>query len=78
MKPKLTPWYPASVKPVRKGVYRTDADLMYDGLTHCFQRWSGRYWCQYHCFAEGAGANVAKSRCQNVRWRGLTYLGAQP
>ena len=77
MKPKLTPWYPANVKPVRVGVYRTDAYVMF-GL-ECFQRWSGHYWCGYSRKVEGAEAiSFLTSSCQNVRWCGLAAQGAQP
>jgi len=35
---KLTPWYPAHVKPVRKGVYEMDA---WDSW---FRYWDGKHW----------------------------------
>lgn len=39
--PKLTPWYPASVKPVRPGVYEVHFDR---DCAISFKRWTGRRW----------------------------------
>ncbi len=36
---KLTPWFPANVKPVRAGVYEIQ-----DGLAAWYRRWDGLRW----------------------------------
>lgn len=65
----LTPWYPPHIKPVPVGVYETDSE------THsvpCYQHWDGKVWgyCAHRmdfCLT----ADIAQSRHQAPRWRGL-------
>lgn len=67
--PKLTPWYPGDVKPVRIGVYRREYPnqklpryCLWDGA-----RW---HWCAATTQdAEGEGEYISAN--QNLRWRGL-------
>lgn len=39
-KPKLTPWFPADVKPARVGVYQKD----FEDETEEYQYWNGKRW----------------------------------
>lgn len=65
--PKLTPWFPASVKPVRAGVYWTR--LLGDGSRGGYSFWNGRYWGNELDTIENAkrygGIGLSKE------WRGL-------
>jgi len=40
--PKLTPWFPANVRPVRRGVYSIKAG---DSPHPLHAYWNGRHWC---------------------------------
>jgi hypothetical protein len=65
----MTEWYPPNVKPVRVGVYLTNA------LDGRFQYWNGKYWGGYAAYEAAAADPEAvwrKSRFQCVEWRGLT------
>lgn len=73
-KPKLTPWFPHNIKPVRSGVYEVKFDLLGndDGGGYAF--WDGLRWTN-------ALANVARAHenndwfegaVQQKKWRGLT------
>lgn len=70
MAKKLTPWFPANVKPARIGLYRRSS------WAGRFSYWNGYYWC--------AGINdpadepskleeskTMKSRDQYAQWHGL-------
>jgi hypothetical protein len=65
---KLTPWFPADVKPVHVGVYQTTP---IDSTK--YQKWNGEYWCAYTSDAKDAARleNSNKSKYQKVKWRGL-------
>lgn len=56
---RLTPWYPAKVKPVRNGYYEASAD----DNSGCFYFWENGKWY----FTDGG---VVCSQ-QKKRWRGL-------
>ena len=58
----LTPWYPAHIKPVRKGLYRTRSKG-WPKLAWLVAWWDGKLWR----WAEGE--NVILS--QNRQWRGV-------
>jgi len=67
---KLTKWFPASVKPVRAGVYEVDTP---ECLGNRYSYWNGSCFeiCTAHC-------GLPKNRCEswdmraiNARWRGL-------
>ena len=63
---KRTPWYPASIKPVRDGWYEWQCGSV-TGDEMARAEWSGGYWYR---------ATVARywptSACPSCRWRGLT------
>ena len=69
----LTPWYPPHIKPVRVGVYETDSEINhFPGAEGCYQHWDGQVWgyCAHridYCLT----ADIAQSRHQSPRWRGL-------
>lgn len=69
MADKLTPWFPPHIKPVRVGVYETDA--MDDAP--CYQHWNGYIWGPCYGNIEGA-SRWAESRLwiQSARWRGIS------
>jgi hypothetical protein len=66
--PALTPWYPASVKPARKGVYIASV-----GRTHHFYRyWTGSSWLYGSYDLEGASPDLPVWPYQSsIYWRGL-------
>jgi hypothetical protein len=67
----LTPWFPASVKPVREGVYQRLYD---EGPAFC--RWDGRYWHigilvqRRYAHMQATIMNIAAPN-QDLPWRGL-------
>jgi len=64
--PKLTPWFPAHVKPAREGVYRTEGNV--------FQYWTGTSWGLCCDDKNSAAERVATSHTslfQHTKWRGL-------
>ena len=73
---KMTPWYPASVKPVRKGLYQTrmPGQTSPDG----YQKWGVRFWCAWDNSAKIAEQSSVKSNFQNPEWRGLAAQGTKP
>jgi hypothetical protein len=68
--PRLTPWFPGHIKPVRKGVY-----MQMDGSgTHVgYQYWDGTHWYTWFLSAEIAaqGASRVYDSYQNDNWRGI-------
>jgi hypothetical protein len=63
---KLTPWFPANVKPVRVGVYQVrDTDTL-----PWYRRWDGAHW---HIGAESVRIAAATSMPidSQLPWRGL-------
>ncbi len=68
MKPKLTPWFPGHIKPVRPGVYETTAQA-----APCFQFWNGHFWGCFDSRREvSAEFGRVPSDFQGVNWRGLS------
>lgn len=68
MSKKLTPWFPANVKPAHVGVYKTDADSIFDS----YQYWNGLRWSDHaHSIKRAYSNNWVPSPYQNVKWRGL-------
>lgn len=66
MNKKLTPWFPSDVRPVRPGIYETDADVV---TGPCYQLWTGQWWG--FCSSWPDYALEFKSDFQSPRWRGL-------
>ena len=69
--PKLTPWFPADVKPVRPGVYQRKAPGIGDECAgYCC--WTGSFWGKFSPFISDA---VIKSDRPTIYtddvWRGL-------
>lgn len=71
--PKVTDWFPASVKPVRRGVYER-IPTIWTGRAYRFAVWDGRKWLCSNRTAIGANFSAANgiSQEQNTPWRGLT------
>lgn len=67
-KPKLTPWFPGTVKPWEAGVYPRKQPKSREIY---FSRWSGRYWCVVAKDPRIAAQKREKSMYQNWPWRGL-------
>jgi hypothetical protein len=66
MSNELTPWFPSSVKPVRKGVYQTD----WYGVG--YSQWSGQEWSnQDEKIEEAAMRPNWDMGAQDKPWRGL-------
>lgn len=65
---KLTPWFPAGMKPARPGVYKTV--FVSDGRTG-YSRWNGMEWG--HQFKSRSDAENINMGCgeQFKIWRGL-------
>jgi hypothetical protein len=66
---KLTPWFPGSVKPTRKGVYERKA-------THeqwfVYSRWDGKHWHLNSLSLKAANQAVRHSSYQcALLWRGV-------
>jgi hypothetical protein len=71
---KLTKWYPANVKPIRKGVYERDMTSpgKNGSLYWAFSFWDGRFWYAGSIAPElNTGTRVGKHAFQNLPWRGL-------
>lgn len=67
---KLTPWFPATVKPVRAGVYRTRPESSTSQII-CYSYWSGRKWGFYKYTKRHAISAMGESPVQNKEWRGV-------
>ncbi len=67
---QLTPWFPGSVKPVRRGVYQQMCGL---GKDLGYQLWDGEHWHSWCDTAEQAADKdfVIPADLQNDPWRGL-------
>lgn len=69
---KVTPWFPADVKPVRPGVYERDMESV--GLRGYGQwsHWDGERWGGYGADKKIAMRNAeSPSAYQSIPWRGL-------
>ncbi len=76
---KRTPWFPASVKPVREGAYEGEIEV--DGcICRCYQvSWRNEMWHVAIAASADGGKQVMMadpfgllSRNPSFRWRGLT------
>lgn len=67
MRAKLTPWFPAYIKPVHIGVYKTRGYAM---LT-TFAKWNGFQWYVDAFNMNDAQTRTAPSMIQDRQWRGL-------
>jgi hypothetical protein len=62
---KLTPWFPAHVKPAYPGVYEVkDPDLIW------YRKWDGKRWCLGSRYPDCAANNGGMSM-KELPWRGL-------
>jgi len=72
----LTDWFPASVKPVRVGVYEVKGNVC-DEDHPAYAHWDGEHWGDFigimH-LADGQGFKyeAGSDACQNKIWRGLS------
>lgn len=64
MSKRLTPWFPPSVKPARKGVYERD-------WAFAFSYWNGMRWCVGCTTPDVAAGERERSLYQDIQWRGL-------
>ena len=64
--PKLTPWYPALINPVRKGVY--DVSI----ATPWYRYWDGANWHWGASTPDEAFRNKRHPVIDRAQWRGLT------
>jgi hypothetical protein len=73
MTAKLTPWFPADVKPVRVGVYERDDSATDLGNGHAaYSHWSGSKWGHLCEWTNQAGEFTSLiSEYQDLPWRGL-------
>jgi|APGre2960657373_1045057.scaffolds.fasta_scaffold136004_1 hypothetical protein len=64
---KLTPWFPANVKPVRVGVYEVRMKAPW------YRYWDGVHWHAGHCTSELACAlpHLPIENTPPEPWRGL-------
>lgn len=65
---KFTPWFPAHVKPVRKGVYQRK------GYLGRYSFWDGKKWCMGFdvlCQQDVKESKQKASIEQSLPWRGL-------
>lgn len=70
---QMTPWFPASVKPVRTGVY--EVQLARGPVFNTFAFWTGDRWGAMSSVPEMASTQkyaFADWSSQNKRWRGFT------
>ena len=68
--PKLTPWYPETVTPVRSGVYqRLYANGDSNIAKYCY--WTGARWKSWHHTPQLATLVEAVSLFQELPWRGI-------
>jgi hypothetical protein len=65
---KLTPWFPANVKPAYPGVYEVDAR----SSIRWYQRWDGECWYRRWSTPESAASEMEQLWFFNcLPWRGL-------
>lgn len=71
---KVTPWYPASIHPVRRGVYQRD----HGPERHYrfrYSHWNGQRWGGWAESVKAAAKNKRwPSERQSLPWRGLVKL----
>jgi len=70
---KLTKWFPAYIKPVRRGVYETRIDSFHNNTPGAVSRWNGKRWS--HQIGKNANKiylrDFGEAAAQNKSWRGL-------
>lgn len=70
MSKKLTPWFPADVKPARTGVYEVRFDD--DDTDFGYSYWSGCTWSWKECTPKEARQSPLQiGAVQDKKWRGL-------
>jgi len=69
MKPKLTPWFPGEVNPVRVGVYERGNDGI--PLPYPFYEWNGEFWVGIGSDSPDKLIGRNRSVFQGIQWRGL-------
>lgn len=65
---KMTPWFPASIKPVRPGIYERDKTM--HGF-RVYAKWTGKAWMAYGFSIEMAERATKKTSWPELQWRGL-------
>lgn len=73
MSKKLTPWFPETVKPARKGVYETE--IAGRSPLRGYSLWTGKNWSDTCACVETAAANKTHG-WPSKKWRGLTKEAA--
>lgn len=69
-KQKLTPWFPADVKPVHVGVYeRNYGSKKNPDLVYC--KWDGKKWMVCSSNINGANKQTCHTLLQSEEWRGI-------
>lgn len=63
---KLTPWFPADVKPVHVGMYERDWGRVVDNAVSARDYWDGTQWRLGIC-----GKPSSYLMLSDLRWRGL-------
>lgn len=69
VRPRLTPWFPHTTKPVRPGFYQWQDRTMNCGCCWCIAHWNGREW--HTDLFERGRFNTLLFDSQVKRWRGL-------
>lgn len=71
-KPKLTPWFPARLNPVRRGEYEVDRliDFVTAGVRHISRRRERLIWTA-HGWRYLTGAYAAMCEQDGDKWRGV-------
>jgi hypothetical protein len=69
VRPRLTPWFPWSVRPVRAGMYRVQDHTMRCGCCWSDAHWDGKEW-HSDLFTPGVYRTMIFDS-QMKRWRGL-------
>jgi hypothetical protein len=64
--PKLTQWYPGTIKPAREGVYQKQLPT-----SIVYSRWWGGKWRALAMLADDAARQTQESAFAGRPWRGL-------
>jgi hypothetical protein len=70
-KPKVTPWFPGSVRPVRDGMYQRELLQSGDAIRRDTVFWRNGKW---HYFEKGPATSVYQphiAQGRGFRWRGI-------
>lgn len=84
MSKKKTPWFPASVDPVRSGVYECDRLEVYEGGYRRFRRflnWDGMEWSftkDDYSIGIRSGGFASMWDSDKDKWRGLASDPSKP